>query len=270
MLARDHKQTLAPRFVLILSIRSLQQPKATTVLYVINSLRKSLLSFPKDLWAIIRRHPVLASVLGLLCVVFAVFSLLVGFAQMIVLLLPVAVFAWLLLQRRQRKSANQGRAEVIATLSYIAFGAVLTFVLIQAVPYGRNHNAYDPSTAGEMKWDSPRTRDLTVNACYGCHSNQVEYPSYASVAPISWAIQSHINEGREKLNFSTFTTDSYGFDDAVEVIEDGSMPPGYYTAFGRHPEARLTDAEMVELVRGLHATLTLNGVNSESGGGKKD
>lgn len=231
-----------------------------------SSLSKSLLSFPKDIWAAIRRHPVLASVLALLCLVFGVFSVLVGFAQMIVLLLPVAVFAWLLLQRRQRKSADQGRAEVIATLSYIAIGAVLTFVLIQAVPYGRNHNAYDPSTAGELKWDSPRTRELTVNACYGCHSNQVEYPTYASVAPISWAIQSHIDEGREKLNFSTFTTRSHGFDEAVEVIQDGSMPPGYYTAFGRHPEARLTDSEIQELVAGLKATLTLNGVREGSGG----
>lgn len=231
-----------------------------------SSLSKSLLSFPKDIWAAIRRHPVLASVLALLCLVFGVFSVLVGFAQMIVLLLPVAVFAWLLLQRRQRKSADQGRAEVIATLSYIAIGAVLTFVLIQAVPYGRNHNAYDPSTAGELKWDSPRTRELTVNACYGCHSNQVEYPTYASVAPISWAIQSHIDEGREKLNFSTFTTRTHGFDEAVEVIQDGSMPPGYYTAFGRHPEARLTDSEIQELVAGLKATLTLNGVREGSGG----
>jgi len=233
---------------------------------VFSALTKSLLSIPKDLWSIIRRHPVLASVLGLLCVVFGVFSILIGFAQMIVLLLPVAVFAWLLLQRRQRNSEDQGRAEVIATLSYIAIGAILTFALIQAVPYGRNHNAYDPSTAGELKWDSPRTRELTVNACYGCHSNQVEYPSYASVAPISWAVQNHVNGGRKKLNFSTFTTRTHGFDEAVEVIQDGSMPPSYYTAFGKHPEARLTDSEIQELVAGLKATLTLNGVRGGSGG----
>ena len=235
-----------------------------------SSLSKSLLSFPKDLWIITRRHPILASVLALLCVIFGVFSLLVGFAQMVVLLLPVAVFTWLLLQRRQRKNADHGRAEVIATLSYIAFGTVLTLGLIQVIPYGRSHVAHDASTAGEMKWDTPRTRELTVNACYGCHSNQVEYPSYASVAPISWAVQSHVNEGRQELNFSTFASGSRGFNEVLEVIDDGSMPPGYYTAFGRHPEARLSDAEMVELVRGLHATLTINGVNSESGGSKKD
>lgn len=228
------------------------------------SLRQSLSTFPKDLWAITRRHPVLASILGLLCVIFAVFSVLIGFAQMLVLLVPVALFAWVMLQRRQRKGADMGRAEVIATISYIAMGSVLTFGLIQAVPYGHNHNPYIASTSGEMKWDSAATRTMVVNACYGCHSDQVTYPGYASVAPISWAVQSHIDEGRDKLNFSTFTSNSHGFDDVIEVIQDGSMPPSYYTAFGKHPEARLTDAEITKLVAGLKASLALNGVSAQS------
>lgn len=222
------------------------------------------------MWAFIRRQPLLTSVLGLLCITYGVFSFLIGFVQMVVLLLPVALFVSLMVTRRIRTGATTGRAEVLATLSYVAVGTVLTFGLIQAIPYGHNHNAYNPSTSGELKWDSPRTRELVVNSCYGCHSNQVEYPSYASVAPISWAVQSHVDGGREKLNFSTFTSNEHGFHEALEVIQDGSMPPGYYTAFGKHPEARLTDTEMVELVRGLHATLTLNGINSESGGSKKD
>lgn len=228
------------------------------------SLGKSLSSFPKDLWAITRRHPALASVLAVLCVVFGVFSFLIGFVQMVILLLPVALFAWIMLQRRQRKGADLGRSEVIATISYIAIGAVLTFGLIQAVPYGHNHTAYNSSTAGEMKWDSPRTRELVVNACYGCHSDQVKYPGYASVAPISWAVQSHIDEGRDKLNFSTFASNSHGFDDVIEVIQEGSMPPSYYTAFGKHPEARLSDAEIQELVSGLSKSLSMNGVSAQS------
>jgi hypothetical protein len=236
----------------------------TTVLSVFTSLGKTLSSFPKDLWAITRRHPVLASVLAALCVVFAVFSLLIGFAQMLILLVPVALFAWIMLQRRQRKGADMGRAEVLATISYIAMGAILTFGLIQVVPYGHTHNTYVASTSGEMKWDSNATRTMVVNACYGCHSDQVTYPGYASIAPISWAVQSHIDEGRDKLNFSRFTNNSRRFDDVIEVIQDGSMPPSYYTAFGKHPEARLTDAEITKLVAGLKASLALNGVSAQS------
>ncbi len=32
------------------------------------------------------------------------------------------------------------------------------------------------------------------------------------------------------------------------------MPPSYYTMFGMHPEAKLTDAEISELIAGLLAT----------------
>jgi len=32
------------------------------------------------------------------------------------------------------------------------------------------------------------------------------------------------------------------------------MPPRYYTMFGKHPEAKLTDAEISELIAGLRAT----------------
>lgn len=230
-----------------------------------NPLAKHLTPLTKEMWGFIKRHPVLASILILLCLIFGIVSVLSGYVPMVVILIPIALFVSVLLSRRIRSGADLGRGEVTATITYVAMGFVLTFALIQAIPYGRSHIAYDASTAGEMKWDSPRTRELTVNACYGCHSNQVEYPSYASVAPISWAVQSHVDEGRQELNFSTFASGSRGFNEVLEVIDDGSMPPGYYTAFGRHPEARLSDAEMVELVRGLHATLTINGVNSESG-----
>lgn len=223
-------------------------------------------TYLKHQWAAIRRHPVLASVLAILCLVFAAFSFIIGFIQMVIVLVPVAAFTSFMLHRRTKKGADLGRAEAIAALSYIAIGAVLTFGLIQAVPYGHNHNAYVASTAGEMKWDSPETRTMVVNACYGCHSDQVTYPGYASVAPISWAVQSHIDEGRDKLNFSTFTTNSHGFNDVIEVIQEGSMPPSYYTAFGKHPEARLTDAQITKLVAGLSATMSMNNVSAHSAG----
>jgi hypothetical protein len=93
-----------------------------------------------------------------------------------------------------------------------------------------------------------------VRACFGCHSNEVKYPSYANVAPISWAVQNHVDEGRSKVNYSEFTSNSEGADDTIEVIQEGSMPPAYYTNFGRHPEAKLTTTELNTLIAGLKAT----------------
>src|ERR1051326_6724994 len=39
-------------------------------------------------------------------------------------------------------------------------------------------------------------------SCYDCHSNRTVYPWYANVAPLSWWLASHINDGRRELNFS--------------------------------------------------------------------
>lgn len=226
-----------------------------------NPFATYLTSATRDLWTLVRRHPVLGASLFVCLLGFAVFTVLIGFPQMLVLLIPVTLVVLFLLRRRMRNNNSGGRAESIAALSYIVISTVVLFGLIQLVPYGKAHS--NPPVTGEPKWDSQRTRDLTVRACYGCHSNEVDYPAYASVAPISWMVQSHVDEGRSKLNFSTFDVSTRGADDAVEVIREGSMPPSYYTRFGRHPEARLTDAEIQELVAGLTATLANSGITSD-------
>ena len=107
------------------------------------------------------------------------------------------------------------------------------FLLIQLVPY----RVSNPSTRDEPKWDSPRTRELAVRACYDCHSNEVKSEWYSNIAPVSWWITNHVNDGREALNFSEWNSGrGEGGDDAAETVAEGSMPPGYYTWFGLHSE----------------------------------
>ena len=219
-------------------------------------------AFINSLWSMAKRHVLLTSVLALLCISFVLFSVYVGFAQMAVLLVPVALLGWWIIQRRTPK---QGRAEALSVISSIAIAVVVVFAVIQAIPYGRDHS--QAAVTGEPKWSSPETRDLMVRACYGCHSNQAEYPSYANIAPISWAVQSHMDEGREKVNYSEFATNPDGADETIEVILEGSMPPGYYTRFGLHPTSKLTKAETQTLIAGLRAT---PGMTENGGGGGED
>lgn len=238
-------------------------PTGTTVFFVSNPLSRYLTPATKDVLVVVRRHPILTGILVALAIVFQLFGVFIGFAPIGVLLIPIAVIALYLVRRRTRTNKDTGRSEAIAAAFYFALSTVAVFVLIQAIPFGRAHS--NPPVTGEPKWDSPRTRELTVRACYGCHSNEVDYPAYASVAPISWMVASHVSEGRSKLNFSTFDVSTHGADDAVETILDGSMPPSYYTRFGLHPEAKLTDAEIQELVSGLRATFAQSGVTSRDG-----
>lgn len=135
---------------------------------------------------------------------------------------------------------------------FAGLGCLALFGLMQVVPYGRTHS--NPPVTGEPQWASAETRDLAVRACYDCHSNETKYPWYSNIAPASWWTQNHIDEGRSKLNFSEFTTNPGEAEEAVKVLENGEMPPNYYTWFGLHSAAKLTEDEKLKLIAGLKAT----------------
>ena len=122
-------------------------------------------------------------------------------------------------------------------------------LLIQLVPYGRNHQ--NPPVAAEPSWDTPQTRELAVSACFDCHSNETVWPWYSNIAPFSWYIQSHVDEGRQILNFSEWNRPQRS-GEAAEAVREGSMPPLSYTLI--HPKARLTDAQITALANGLAKT----------------
>ena len=130
---------------------------------------------------------------------------------------------------------------------------VAGFLLMQLVPYGRDHA--NPPVLSEPDWDSSQTRTLAQSACFDCHSNETVWPWYSQVAPVSWLVQHDTEEGRQQLNFSTWNNGGQGREpeEAIEVIHEGQMPPPVYLL--THPEARLTTAEREALITGLKATI---------------
>lgn len=117
------------------------------------------------------------------------------------------------------------------------------FVVMQLVPYGRDHT--NPPVKAEPQWTSPEVRAIAVRACFDCHSNETKWPGYSNVAPISWLVQHHVEEGRHELNFSEFDRPQKHAKDAEEELREGEMPMGGYVAM--HGEAKLTDAEKKQL-----------------------
>ena len=185
-----------------------------------------------------------------------------GFTAALVVAVVIGTAA--LLRARQPKPARpDGRLGAGTVVGHVAIVGAATLGLSQLIPYGRT--ASNPAVTGEPAWSSPRTRELTVNACFGCHSNETTWPWYSRVAPMSWAVASHVEEGRADLNFSEFDRTQEA-DEIIETIQDGSMPPSYYTRFGLHPEAKLTPAERAELIAGLQATPGLSESGDESEG----
>src|SRR5919106_1846350 len=88
-------------------------------------------------------------------------------------------------------------------------------VLLRLVPYGRDHTT--PPVTRDAPWPDGRARELATAACYDCHSNQSRWPPQSFVAPFSWMIARDVEQGRDKLNFSTWDEDAGEADDAADA-----------------------------------------------------
>lgn len=121
-------------------------------------------------------------------------------------------------------------------------------ILIQLIPVSKTN----PAVTQEVRWDSPLTRDLTKRACFDCHSNETVWPWYARVAPVSLILANHVNEGRQRLNFSEWNRPNSEYEDVAETIQEGEMPLWDYLLM--HPEAKLSASEKEALLSGLQAT----------------
>ncbi len=131
-------------------------------------------------------------------------------------------------------------------LRWVLLGAIL----IQVIPYGHSHG--NPAKVAEPTWSSPETRALFKRACFDCHSNETVWPWYSNVAPASWMVQNDVDGGREHLNFSEWNREQRHAIDIADEVLHGDMPPGIYLPL--HPEAKLSDADIKEIVDGAEKT----------------
>ncbi len=115
------------------------------------------------------------------------------------------------------------------------------FLAIQLVPIDRTNPPVETEVPA-----SPEARAVLRRACYDCHSNEVVWPWYAKVAPVSWLIARDVREGREEVNYSTWNRldeeeQREALEESFEEIADGDMPPWLYLPL--HPEAKLSDED---------------------------
>jgi len=129
---------------------------------------------------------------------------------------------------------------------------VVAFGIMQLVPYRVSNS----SVRREPPWDSRRTRALAKTVCFDCHSNQTETYWWEDVAPVSWWITKHVNDGRKALNLSECTRKGGESGDAAETVRNRSMPPDYYTWLGLHASAQLTGQQRRQLADGLRRSLS--------------
>lgn len=133
----------------------------------------------------------------------------------------------------------------------IVYWTLIVIALIQFIPVDRTNKPVNREENFVQLMKSPAAvQQILKKACYDCHSHETVYPDYAFVAPISWSVKNHVNEGREHLNLSIWGTYNPDLkksmlENTVHSVKEYAMPLPAYIA--RHPEANLTKAERVLL-----------------------
>jgi hypothetical protein len=118
---------------------------------------------------------------------------------------------------------------------------VIVLIAIQFIPVERTN----PIVISDI--DAPSgVKAILKKSCYDCHSNETEWLWYSYVAPVSWLVINHVNEGRKNLNFSEWgdlerTKQAKMREEIWEEIREEQMPLWQYRIL--HPQAKLTDQE---------------------------
>lgn len=126
----------------------------------------------------------------------------------------------------------------------IIIGILAVLVVIQFIRPTRNAGEMDgPNEISKHYQVSAEIHAVLKKSCYDCHSNSTNYPWYANIQPLGWWLQSHINEGKDELNFSEFGTYAekkakHKFEEIEELVNEGEMPLKSYTLI--HGDAKLS------------------------------
>lgn len=133
-------------------------------------------------------------------------------------------------------------------------GVAVLFIIIQFVPVQQNASEnYQSSFKPTV--NSPIQAEVTAilqTACWDCHSNQTVYPWYNKIAPISWYLARHINNGKKHLNLDSWNDydtakRAHKSEEIIEVIEENEMPLFSYTLL--HPDAKLSEEQKDILIQ---------------------
>lgn len=137
------------------------------------------------------------------------------------------------------------------TLKWILIVCLGLLVLAQFVGPARTNPAADRSLALEsIVQVDPKVHWILERSCADCHSNYTRWPWYAHVAPVSWFVIGHVNDGRKDLNFSEWGRyDKLGqqgrLKQMCKLATIGAMPLSSYTPL--HPGSKLTAEDVKAL-----------------------
>ena len=125
------------------------------------------------------------------------------------------------------------------------------FIIIQIKRPARTNPPVDQSqTIEALTQMTPQVASILARSCNDCHSNKTVWPWYTNVAPVSWFIVDHVNEGRSNLNLSEWgrydqRRQGKKLEQMCDEVKDGAMPLSSYTPL--HPGSKLSPDDVKTL-----------------------
>jgi hypothetical protein len=137
------------------------------------------------------------------------------------------------------------------TLRWLVLIGFCLFVVAQFVGPAKTNPVSDPSLALETKLQvDPKVESILNRSCADCHSNRTRWPWYTNVAPVSWFVIGHVNDGRRDLNLSDWGNydkrkQTTRLNQMCELVKTGVMPLSSYTPL--HPGSKLSGDDVKAL-----------------------
>ncbi len=120
--------------------------------------------------------------------------------------------------------------------------------VMQLIPAGQPTTARDSSFDGAsrpVKLKNSEVAQILNRSCVDCHSSHASLPWYGHIAPASWLIKHHMDQGIKKLDLAVWETRKplHGeMEDICDAVSRRDMPLHSYTWI--HPDTTLSDREI--------------------------
>jgi uncharacterized membrane protein len=133
----------------------------------------------------------------------------------------------------------------------ILIGLLVVLIAIQFIKPARNESANTTKDIATLYPMPDSVKTIVTKACADCHSNKTVYPWYASIQPLGFWLDHHVEEGKREINFNEFASYRIGkqnhkLKEVIEQVQEGEMPLSSYTLI--HKNAVLTETEKNTLV----------------------
>jgi len=129
--------------------------------------------------------------------------------------------------------------------------ALLSIVVILVLIQFTSPVQTNPKEDDLVRINAPKeVLNILKKSCYDCHSNETKWTWYSSIAPFSWVIVGHVDDGRKALNFSQYKNIDKDIKEKrlkriIQTTNNGMMPLSSYTSFHEGTELNTQEKQLL-------------------------